>query len=118
MLSANGSSSFVISVDAGENHGNTASSSVHQLVKPRWQSAFCRQALARMNSPTEVINILVKKNTEDEKFAELMCTRLEDKPEYYEKANLRMTFQSEIKKVKYKANNQVALQVPSPMSSY
>lgn len=69
-----------------------------------------------MDSPPQVINTPVKKKTEDETFAELICTMLEDIPESSEKANLRMTIQSEINKVKYKTNNQVALQVPSPMS--
>ena len=75
-----------------------------------------RQTLAKMGSPPQVINTPVKNKTEEETFTELMCTMLEDISESYEKANLRMTIQSEINKVKYRANNQVALQIPSPMS--
>ena len=40
----------------------------------------------------------------------------EDIPDSYKKANLRITIQTAINKVKYKANNQVDLQVPPPMS--
>ena len=75
-----------------------------------------KQALAKIDSPPQVINTPVKKKTEDETFAELICNMLKDIPQSYEKAYLRMTIQSEINKVKYKANNQVAFQVPSPMS--
>ena len=63
--------------------------------------------MAKMNSPPQVINTL-KKKTEDETFAELISTMLEDILTSYEKLNL-MTFQGEINKLKYKGNNQVAL---------
>ena len=46
-----------------------------------------RQALAKMDSPPQVINAPVKKKIEDETFAELICTMFEDIPESYEKAN-------------------------------
>ena len=54
--------------------------------------------------------------TEDETFAELMCTMIEDILESFEKVNFRIALQSEINKAKYNANNQVPLQVLSPMS--
>ena len=109
-------------VDVGENHDNTAASSGHRSVKRRGQPSadevlpIIRQALAKMDPPRQVTNTPVKKKTEDETFAELICNMLKDIPQSYEKAYLRMTIQSEINKVKYKANNQVAFQVPSPMS--
>ena len=109
-------------VEGDENHGNTVASSVHLPVKRRGQPSadevlpIMRQTLAKMGSPPQVINIPVKNKTEEETFTELICTMLEDISESYEKANLRMTIKSEINKVKYKANNQVALQIPSPMS--
>ena len=109
-------------VDADENHDNTAASSGHRSVKRRGQPSadevlpIIRQALAKMDSPPQVTNTPVKKKTEDETFAELICNMLKDIPQSYEKAYLRMTIQSEINKVKYKANNQVAFHVPSPMS--
>ena len=106
--------------DADENHDNTATSSAHWPFKCRGQPSadevlpIMKQALAKIDSPPQVINTPVKKKTEDETFTEPICTMLEDISTSYEKINLRMTI--EINKVKYKTNNQVAFQVPSPMS--
>ena len=75
-----------------------------------------RQALAKLDSPPHVTNTRVKMKTEDETFAELMGTMIEDILESFEKVNFRIALQSEINKAKYNANNQVPLQVLSPMS--
>ena len=78
-------------VDADENYGSTATSSVHQPVNPRGQSfankvlPIMRQALAKMDSSPQVINTPVKYKTKGQTFAELICTMLENIKESFER---------------------------------
>ena len=49
-----------------------------------------RQALAKLDSVLQVVNTPVKQKTEDEIFAKLICTILEDISESHEEANLKI----------------------------
>ena len=85
------SSLDIETVDADENYGSTATSSVHQPVNPRGQSfadkvlPIMRQALAKMDSSPQVINTPVKYKTKGQTFAELICTMLENIKESFER---------------------------------